>query len=427
MILCLAVLVASLAGLTFGRRLLPKGAKKGLLVLASASLLGIAEEIAMQQDAVLMEGDLLKRNENGEGDYNQELELSVEGLMERRDFPITVYEQRLTEEERGYLNAALEEIRTEFPGENESLDCIRERVKIRDAYQNGKVKAEWYFDNYELMDFEGNVIGEELDENGEMVRAEVELQCQELKCLEEFYFCVFPPRMGEEETFLAELNRNLAAQEKMSGAQYLELPRQIGNYKIEWKNKKDNTSEKIVLLGVLLVCFFPLLEKSRAQEKKEKRIRQLAMEYPDIVSKLALLIGSGMTLSGAWNKIAYTYERNRKNNAVSMHPAYEEMLITSREFESGIGEERAYERFGERCKSAGYRRLGNILSQNLRKGNRGIVALLEKEAEEAFVERKSTAKKLGEEAGTKMLIPMMFMLGIVMVILIVPAIYAFQM
>ena len=48
--------------------------------------------------------------------------------------------------------------------------------------------------------------------------------------------------------------------------------------------------------------------------------------------------------------------------------------------------------------------------------------LLEKEADITMQQRKNMAKKQGEEAGTKMLLPMMMMLGIVMVIVMVPAI-----
>ena len=45
----------------------------------------------------------------------------------------------------------------------------------------------------------------------------------------------------------------------------------------------------------------------------------------------------------------------------------------------------------------------------------------EQESQEAFELQKNTAKKSGEEAGTKMLLPMGLLLGIVLVILIVPA------
>ena len=48
------------------------------------------------------------------------------------------------------------------------------------------------------------------------------------------------------------------------------------------------------------------------------------------------------------------------------------------------------------------------------------------EAEEAFEERKSMARKLGEEAGTKMLFPMMMMFGIIIVIIMIPAFLSLQ-
>ena len=76
--------------------------------------------------------------------------------------------------------------------------------------------------------------------------------------------------------------------------------------------------------------------------------------------------------------------------------------------------------------AARHRKLGNTLSQNLRKGNRGLLDLLESEVDDAFEERKSIARKYGEEAGTKLLFPMMIMLVMIMVLLLVPAILAFQ-
>ena len=70
-------------------------------------------------------------------------------------------------------------------------------------------------------------------------------------------------------------------------------------------------------------------------------------------------------------------------------------------------------------------KFGSLLSQDLKKGSAGLVELLEQEAENGMEERKSLARKLGEEAGTKLLLPMMLMLILVVVILMVPAILAF--
>ncbi len=66
------------------------------------------------------------------------------------------------------------------------------------------------------------------------------------------------------------------------------------------------------------------------------------------------------------------------------------------------------------------------MSQNLRKGTKGLTQMLRMEAIQAFEERKARAKRLGEEAGTKLLAPMFLMLAVVLVIVIVPAFLSIQ-
>lgn len=72
-----------------------------------------------------------------------------------------------------------------------------------------------------------------------------------------------------------------------------------------------------------------------------------------------------------------------------------------------------------------YIKLSTLLSQNLRKGSNELMKMLHQEVAEAFEQRKNLAKKLGEEAGTKLLVPMMIMLCVVMVIIMVPAYFSF--
>lgn len=82
--------------------------------------------------------------------------------------------------------------------------------------------------------------------------------------------------------------------------------------------------------------------------------------------------------------------------------------------------------YGIRCNLSEYRKFGMMLSQNLRKGTRGLTELLEREAEDAFEQRKNLAKKAGEEAGTKLMIPLFLMLIIVFAIVIVPAFFSIR-
>ena len=67
-----------------------------------------------------------------------------------------------------------------------------------------------------------------------------------------------------------------------------------------------------------------------------------------------------------------------------------------------------------------------LLSQNVKKGTTDILKLLEQESQSAFEQHKNLAKKKGEEAGTKLLFPMILMLMTVMAMLMFPAIVSFQ-
>lgn len=95
--------------------------------------------------------------------------------------------------------------------------------------------------------------------------------------------------------------------------------------------------------------------------------------------------------------------------------------MTYREMTDGMGELEALRRFGERNPLREYRKLALLLEQNLRKGTRELLAMLEREELLAFELRQNLAKKAGEEASTRLLLPMIGLLGIVMAILLIPA------
>ena len=105
--------------------------------------------------------------------------------------------------------------------------------------------------------------------------------------------------------------------------------------------------------------------------------------------------------------------------------AYEEIVFTCQEMENGVSEQEAYQRMGMRMGTGAYRSLAVLLTQNLKKGSKGLLELLKQESQEAFEERRRQAKTTGEKASTKLLLPMGMMLAVVLVILTVPAFLSF--
>jgi len=394
-------------------------------VFALFAVLAGAALIQESMNPVLKQGNVLERQAYGDGNYDAELIWEIPEKELEQELSVHVAEQGLTKEEQQALLAAAEqEIAETFLGENESVDEIRKDVCIQSQYQDGQVTADWSFDSYQYVDLEGHVMS--LEEEEILVKAVVELGCDSQTLEYQFFFQICPKIYSEKEKINNKLKQELIKKNEKANDSTLVLPESIDDQTIIWKEKSERMPLKLLFLGIIAAGCVPLVEKSRKQEEEKRRKEKLQSEYPELVSKLTILLGAGMTLFSAWNKIATNYSNKRKNNTIPIHPLYEEMLITCHEIESGVGEARAYERFGERCGLHRYRKFCSLLVQNLRKGTRGLVQLLEQEVSDAFEERKNLAKKSGEEAGTKMLFPMMMMFGIIIVIIMVPAFLSLQ-
>lgn len=237
---------------------------------------------------------------------------------------------------------------------------------------------------------------------------------------------VFPDELEAGERLIKDINRHIDSEMSKTGTKKLTLPDEVDGVKLSWSQEKSNTAAKIAMLEVVVIVLLVLEKKEKKKTAQKERNIQLQLEYPEIVSKMAVLMGSGMTVEQAWNRITARYLDERKNNDKNIMPAYEEMLVTEREISDGVTGRKAYAGFAERVKLPCYQKLVRIILQSIHKGSKGVCEMLEKESEDAFDERRLLALKLGEEAGTKMLMPMMIMMAIVIAIVIAPAIIDFK-
>lgn len=187
-----------------------------------------------------------------------------------------------------------------------------------------------------------------------------------------------------------------------------------------YKTKRSLDFLVFPVLGIAAAALLPLNERQKEKEKEQLRQRQMMMDYPEIVSRLVVFSGAGLPVRKAWERIVSDYEKTGERRA-----AYEEMAAAHHMMLRGIPELRAYAEFGRRCRSLPYRKLAGLLEQNIRNGSEGLRAVLEAEMEAAFEQKKNLARKLGEEASTKLLLPLFMMLFIVMAMVSVPAFLSF--
>lgn len=188
----------------------------------------------------------------------------------------------------------------------------------------------------------------------------------------------------------------------------------------------NNIAFRVLFIGIIgSVLLWVFMDKA-LDDKMKIRKNQMLLDYPEIINKFNLLVNAGMTIRQAWNKISDDYKQSNRLDKGQKRYVYEEMQVTLYELKLGVPEVNAYEQFGQRIGLMPYMKFSSMLVQNLKKGNKNMVDLLKQEAMEAFQERKETAKRLGEEASTKLLGPMMIMLLIVLIIILIPAFISFQ-
>lgn len=175
-----------------------------------------------------------------------------------------------------------------------------------------------------------------------------------------------------------------------------------------------------VVGGMVVAVSIYIMSDRDLHAKAEKKRYKMKCAYPDIVHKLVLYMGAGMTTRGALQKITQEYQ-GREKGTKNMSPAYVELQYACRELAAGMSEAVVYERLGERIGLQEYIRLCTLLSQNLRRGNGAILERLREEVLKASAERIHRGRRLGEEAVTKLLLPMVMMLLVVMLMIMIPA------
>jgi len=165
----------------------------------------------------------------------------------------------------------------------------------------------------------------------------------------------------------------------------------------------------IAVLGA--VCYGPDRDLN---EKLKKRYRMIRIDFPDFLNKLTLLVDAGMTVQRAWEKIVTDNRSNR--------PLYDELETVWLDMRGGKSESESYESFARRCRTPEISKFVSVVLQNLRKGNAELVNILRVQGSDCWELRKNEAKKLGEEASSKLLFPMMIMFIAILLIVLTPAI-----
>ncbi len=390
--------------------------QKVLLAFMVLLVMSIISDVTQESS---IKNGVIERTEIGGKKEEMVLQLEVDG--NKKDYVIEVLPAKPTKEEaENYFETVIAEIEADFRD-------FQDRIPLKDVYLDGVVEAEWNILPRGYLDANGTIRYEKLNAQGQLMQSSVTLSCGRYEKIYNFSFLLLPRELSQEEKAMQDLEQYLEEQMQAEGSSQIELPTQLGNNELKWSQKKEYKTPKILLLEVISLLLLWLMLKEKRKKDEQKRLAQMEREYPDIVNQLSFLLGAGMTIRQAWNRISVQYVFKKKEKMMSENIVYEAVLRMNRRFAEGESERSIYQQFMKEIPAVSYRRLMRMLLGSTERGMLGICERLEEESRQAYEQRVMQAKKLGEEASAKMLVPLMLMLAVVMGIVILPALIGFQM
>lgn len=325
----------------------------------------------------------------------------------------------------------MEELFDQLPerilGENESLDQVRTDLNLVTSFDGTGIRAVWQSRDPEVVDSYGQITAEDIGPEGIWAVLAATLTDGVYEKEGEIRLRIWPAVQSEREKKAEELRQLIQKSDQEQPFQErVMLPREYKGEELRYRDAGASDYRVLPVLGVALAVLFYGQEKTKEENKKKQRQQMLLLDYADVVYQLMVYIGAGLTVQRAWECIMRGYEARKESHGSPVRPAYEEMAFTLRQIQYGEPEGKAIDAFGRRCNLQPYMKLSSLLEQNRRTGTKNLQQLLEQEMTAAWEEQKHTARRLGEEAGTRLLIPLFLMLAVVMVIIMVPALLAVQ-
>ena len=336
----------------------------------------------------------------------------------KKNMKFPLKQRKFTKEEKEELeNEVYEYILKTLPGRNDSLEQAAWPLQMPEQALGGEVELVWFVDEQYLNE-DGTLRSEGIPEGGADTEVAVEASCRNWTHSFRFPVHLERPQFTERQTAFGQVRQSvLEAMRDQKTLEIVQLPDRVGDIRVTYETE-EKKSYTPVFLALVVLILMPFLWREQQKKKKEEREQQLFLDYPGVIDML--LLGAGLTVRKAVERLVAEYETARAEGG-ALRYAYEELCIMNQEMRDGLSEGQALERFGKRCRIFPYLKFASVVSQNLKKGSDGLLDILEKESLEALEEKKQRVLQMGEQAGTKLLLPMMILLALVMGIIMVPA------
>lgn len=381
----------------------------------------IAKNFANTSDSFI-NNNFVKRE--GYSAYNKSYEVYVDGLLDREvlvKLPVS-HRSYSDEEIDEVFEKCMKVLESAILGKNPSLQEVSDDLNLINSIKEYGISVEWISETPELIDAMGTVNNENLKEAKDAV-LKVFLTDRKREAQYLINVRVIPKNYTKEELSIKKFMSKLEAidKENISKEGYT-LPDSFEEKKLSYRQEESKDIHIIWIMGIVIAILLYVKDMMALKDKREYKAREMLLDYPEIVSKLMVFIGAGLSVRSAWERIVIDYE----NLAGGKRFAYEEMSSSLTKLKTGVHESRVYKDFGRNCAIKQYMKLASLLDQNRKSGVNNLRQILSVEMASAWEERINIARRQGEEASTKLLLPLLMLLIVVLIIIMLPAMMAFK-
>lgn len=349
--------------------------------------------------------------------YEKTAEVEIQAGDREYDISVSpvLYDRQEAQQE---FEKALELLDTSILGQNESLDCITQDLYLPDQAEGYPFEIVWESDREDIVDTSGSVNREGLEEDTIVILKAV-FYYQEWIWERQFGIVVQRELLEEAERSYREVEQKLLDSEKEQRNEAVwKLPDSIGGEDMIYQ-QTDMDYTMLLFAGLCAVAGVAVWIGQDRDLKVISRTRKelLRREFSSLVSSLYMYLSAGVNLQSAMWYCARDYERRK--------PQTDPVRILLQEFQNntanGYSFAQALEHFAASADEMEYWKLANLLHQGMLHGNQGVAERLKLEVQRVQEEKRRQSKIRGEEISTALIVPMMLQLGIIFVLIMVPA------
>ena len=230
--------------------------------------------------------------------------------------------------------------------------------------------------------------------------------------------------MSEEELLAYEMRSIISSLNDDQSLRRVALPDRLRTgEKVTWKPERK-TNTVVIAFGMILLTVLLYIRRLDPLEKlRRAQMDSVRRQLPEFVNRLVLLLGAGLVLSSAFERIV---EESRQTESLAGDYFYNCMdAIYSRIKETNGSMEREFRAFARSCSSSGegareLMRISNIITDNISKGVE-LTDKLQSESEVLWLSRKRGSEERGRLAETKLTMPLTVFLLVLVVVTVSPA------